>query len=106
MKLKTGDTVKILSGKDKGKTGKIMQIFPGLERIVVEGAGKRTRHLRPTKKGERGEKIEFSSPMARAKVQLVCSKCGKTTRISTKTIVEPTGKEKKVRVCKKCGETI
>lgn len=96
----------MLSGKDRGKTGKIMQTFPDFARVVVEGVNKRTRHLRPQKRGERGEKIEFSAPLAVAKVQLVCSKCGKTTRISVKRVVEPTGKEKKMRVCKKCGETI
>lgn len=106
MRLKTGDMVKILAGGDRGKTGKIIQVFAKAGRVVVEGINKRTRHLRPQKKGERGEKIEFSAPLDSSNVMLICGKCGKMTRMHFKTVTEPTGKGKKLRVCKKCGETL
>lgn len=106
MKLKTGDTVKVIAGRDKGKTGKIIQLFPELGRIVIDGVNRRFRHIRPQKRGEKGEKIEFFAPIAAASAMLVCGKCGKQTRAGFKFIESPTGGSKKMRVCKKCGEII
>lgn len=106
MKIKTGDNVKVMSGKDKGKTGKITQIFPGLGRVVIEGVNKRIKHLRPQKRGEKGEKIEFFAPIAASSVRLVCPKCEKSIRTSVQFVETPAGKTKKMRVCKKCKETI
>ncbi len=106
MKLKTGDNVKIASGAERGKTGKIIQVFRQLDRVVVDGINRRVRHLRPRRRGEKGEKIEFFAPLAAAKVRLICPSCGKPTRINQKIVVEPTGQEKKIRICKKCRETI
>lgn len=106
MKLKVGDNIKVMSGKDRGKTGKIIQVFPDMNRVVVEGVQARKRHLRPQKAGEKGQIVEFFAPIAAANVSLLCVKCGKPTRIGVKTVTEPTGAVKKLRVCKKCQETI
>jgi len=106
MKLKVGDNVKVIAGRDKGKTGKITQVFNALERVVVDGVNKRTRHLRPQKRGEKGERIEFFAPFAISNIMLICPKCGKHGRVGKKMVESPSGKAKKLRVCKKCNETI
>lgn len=95
-----------MAGKDRGKTGKILQVFSSLEKVVVEGVNVTKRHLRPTKSGEKGQVVEYSAPISAANVALLCPKCGKPTRVGSKTVTEPTGKVKKLRVCKKCHETI
>ncbi len=101
MKIKTNDNVKVLSGKDKNKTGKVIQVFPGDSKVVVEGLNKIKKHLRSGKQGEKGQIIELSSPMAMSKVMLICTKCGKPTRVSYKI-----DGDKKKRVCAKCNEFI
>ena len=101
MKIKTNDTVKVLSGKDKGKTGKVIQVFPVERKIVVENLNKIKKHLRSGKKGEKGQIIELASPLAVSKVMLVCTKCGKPTRVGYKL-----DGDKKKRVCGKCHEFI
>ena len=101
MKIKKNDTVKIMAGKDKGKTGKVTQIFASLNKVVVEKINKRFKNLRPRKEGEKGQRIEFDAPMAVSNVMLVCKKCGKTTRIGYKV-----SGDKNYRICKKCKETL
>jgi large subunit ribosomal protein L24 len=108
MKLKTGDKVQILSGKDKGKTGKVMQIFIAEGRVVVEGLNLMIKHQKPKKQGEKGQRIQFPSPVNSSNVALICPKCSKTTRIGSETI-KPEDKTKKIirnRTCKKCNEVI
>jgi large subunit ribosomal protein L24 len=78
-RIKTGDQVKIIAGKDKGKTGKVIQTFPGMNRVVVEGVNAATRHLRTQKAGEKGQKIEFFMPMNASNV-LPLGDDGKTRR--------------------------
>lgn len=103
MKLKTGDKVRIISGKNKGKEGNILQVFPELSRIVVEGANTMTRHLK--KRGERaGQKIQFSSPIHVSNVQLISPKTGKVGRIGTK-MIEKNGKQSKIRVIRSKGSS-
>ena len=106
MKLRTGDNVIVTAGRDRGKTGKIIQVFPDALRVVVEGVNTRKRHLRPQRSGEQGQVVEFSAPLALANVAYLCPKCGKATRVGVQLVTEPTGKVKKLRVCKKCKETI
>ena len=101
MKIKKNDTVKVMTGKDKGKTGKVTQIFGTLNKVVVEKVNKRFKNLRPRREGEKGQRIEFDAPMDISNVMLVCKKCGKTTRIGYKV-----SGDKKYRVCKKCKETL
>ncbi|MBI4457751.1 50S ribosomal protein L24 [Candidatus Uhrbacteria bacterium] len=104
MRIKKGDNVLVMAGKDKGKKGKIVQVFPQLERVVVEGVNVMSKHLKTRRAGDKGQKIQFPSPLAASKVMLVCPKCGKPTRLGMKTL-EGEG-AKKVRVCKKCKEAI
>ena len=102
MKIKQSDKVKILSGKDKGKTGKVLQVFPERKRVSVEGVNLLFKNVRPKKQGESGQRIQFPAPMAISNMALVCPKCGKVTRVGYKILKN----KKKVRACKKCKETI
>ncbi|MDP4007162.1 MAG: 50S ribosomal protein L24 [bacterium] len=101
MKLKKGDIVQILSGKEKGKKGKITRLFPGDLSLVVEGVNIKKRHRKPTKSGEKGQTIEKQNPISASKVQFVCPKCSKAVRLGYKIH----GKDK-MRFCKKCGEEV
>ena len=101
MNIKKGDTVKILSGNDKGKTGEVMEVIPKTEKIVVKGINIRKKHVKPRKQGEEGGIISAECAIHSAKANVVCPKCGKATKIG---YVEEKGE--KVRVCKKCGAKI
>lgn len=81
MNIKTGDNVKVIAGKDKGKTGKVLQVFPTRERVVVEGVNLAIKHLRPRREGESGQRVEFPAPLHVSNVMLVCPKSGKPTRV-------------------------
>lgn len=102
MKIKTGDKVKIITGKDAGKTGKVLQVFPDKNKASIEGLNLAIKHLRPRRQGEPGQRIEFPAPMSASNLLIDCPKCGKAARVGYK-ILE-TGK--KVRICKKCQEVI
>jgi len=101
MKIKKGDQVLIISGKDRGRKGKIIEAFPKEARIVVEGTNLRKKHMKPKKEGEKGQIVEMPAPLDVSNVKLICSKCGKPARIGYK--IEG---EKKYRICKKCGGEI
>lgn len=102
MKIKKGDIVKIISGKDRGKQGKVTQVFPYEDKVVVEGVNTNKKHLPARKQSESGQVIEFFAPLQVAKVQLVCPKCGRITRVS----YDVSKEGKKDRVCKKCKTSI
>ncbi len=102
MKIKNGDKVKILAGKDKGKIGKVIQVFPQNERVVVEGANLLTKHARPNKRGEKGQKITLPSPLHISNVALLSPKDEKPTRVGYKILEDG----KKVRICKRTKEVI
>ena len=109
MKIKKGDKVKILVGKDRGKTGKVLQIFADKNRASVEGLNLAIKHIRPRREGEKGQRIEFPSPMDLSNLMLICSKCGKATRVAYKYKEEVQGdqkKKKKIRYCRKCKTNI
>jgi len=106
MYIKKNDKVKILAGKDKGKSGKVLQVMPSEGRISIEGLNLLIKHLRPQKQGEKGQRIEFPAFINASNVALVCSKCGKSTRIAHKVVKVEGKKDKKFRVCKKCQEII
>lgn len=106
MKIKKGDKVKILAGKDKGKTGKVLQVFPTRERASVEGLNLLIKHMRPRRQGEKGQRIEFPAPMDISNMALICPKCGKAVRVGYKVTKDDKGKTKKYRECKKCKQTI
>lgn len=101
MKIKTGDTVKVTTGKDRGKTGKVIQIFPKDFRIIVEGVRIVKRHIKSRKQGEKGQTLTLPGALHASVVMLVCPKCGKATRVGFAT----EGKTK-VRICRKCKQTI
>ena len=101
MNIKKDDKVVVLSGKDKKKEGKVMIADPKNNKVVVEGVNVATKHQKAVKQGQEGGIIKVETPIYASKVQLVCPKCGKATRVAHK-IVDG----KKVRVCKKCGAEI
>ena len=101
MNIKKDDKVIVLSGKDKNKTGKVMIADPKNNKVVVEGVNVATKHQKAMRQGQEGGIIKVETPIYASKVQLVCPKCGKATRVAHK-IVDG----KKVRVCKKCGAEI
>lgn len=100
--VKKGDTVVILSGKDKGKQGKIIEALPKKGKIVVEGVNKVKRHTKPTQKAPQGGILVKEAPLHSAKAMLVCPACDKPTRIKK----SPLANGKLARACKKCGEII
>jgi len=106
MHIKKNDKVKILIGKDKGKTGKVLQVIPKEGKVSIEGLNLLIKHLRPQRQGEKGQRIEFPSFINISNVALVCSKCGQTTRVATKIVKVEGAKNKKFRACKKCQEII
>ena len=101
MNIKRDDKVVVLSGKDKGKQGKILTADPKAAKVVVEGVNIATKHQKPRKQGDEGGIIKVETPIYASKVQLVCPKCGKATRVGHKI-----ADGKKVRICKKCGAEI
>ena len=99
--VKKGDTVVVLSGKDKGKQGKIISAMPSNGKVVVEGINKVKRHSKPSLKVPQGGIISKEMPLHACKVQLVCPACNKPTRIAHKQV-----NGKNARLCKHCGEVI
>ena len=100
--VRSGDTVVVLSGKDKGKQGKVLQVSPKEGKVIVEGLNVVTKHVKPRRQGEQGGIVEAEAAMYASKVQLVCPKCSKATRIAHKILDDGS----KVRVCKSCEEEI
>lgn len=100
--VKTGDTVVVLSGKDKGRQGKVAVVSPKEGKVIVEGINKVKKHVKPRSVQQQGGIIEAEGAIYSSKVQLVCPKCGKPTRIAHKILEDGS----KVRVCKNngCGE--
>ena len=98
MNIKKDDKVIVLSGKDKGKTGKVLVADPKNNKLIVEGVNVATKHQAPKKQGDQGGIIKVETPIYVSKVQLVCPKCGKPTRVAHKL-----ADGKKTRVCLKCG---
>jgi len=100
--VKRGDTVIVLSGKDKGKKGKILKVLPSKQMVLIEGVNMATKHAKPRSAGQQGGIIHQEAPIRSSKVMLVCERCRKPTRIS-RTILES---GQKARKCKKCDEII
>ncbi len=105
MKIKREDNVIVISGKDKGKQGRIIKVLIKEQKVIVENINLKKKHQRPKTGGKKGEKIEVPRPISISTVALICKNCGKPTRIS---VGGPDGlldgkAGKKIRVCKKCG---
>jgi len=100
--VKKNDTVTILSGKDKGKTGRILRVLPEKGRVVVENVNMIKRHTRPNQKNSEGGILEKEATLDISNVQLVCSSCASTVRTGMRTLDDGS----KVRFCKKCNEIV
>ena len=101
MRIKKGDTVKVLSGNDKGKTGEVLEVIPKTNKLIVKGVNIRKKHTKPRKQGEEGGIIAVECAIHSSKVNIVCTKCNKPTRIGYEI-----QKDEKVRVCKRCGSKL
>lgn len=101
LSIKKDDTVMVLSGKDKGKTGKVLRVYPEQRKVVVEKVNVCSKHMKPRRQGDEGGILKKEAPIYACKVMRVCPKCNKPTRPATKI-----SNGKRVRVCKKCGAEI
>ena len=101
MKIKKGDTVQVLSGNDKGKTGEVLETIPKDSKVIVKGVNVRKKHVKPKKQGEEGGILSLECAIKECKVNVVCPKCNKPARIGYE--IE---KDTKVRICKKCKSKI
>jgi len=102
MKIKKGDLVEVISGKDRGKRGKVLRVIPKENKVIVEGVNIVKRHQRPVPQLREGGIIEREAPIYACKVMVVCPSCDKRTRVGYKFVEDG----KKVRYCKKCGEIL
>ncbi len=100
-KIKKGDLVEIIIGKDKGKRGRVLKVWPKKKKIIVEGLNLVVKHIKPRREGEKGQRIKIPAPLYISKVMLVCPHCKKRTRVGFKIF-----ETKKARICKKCKEII
>jgi large subunit ribosomal protein L24 len=118
MKIKKGDKVQIIKGKDrvkrskggdklaKGNQGKVVAVLNETGKVVIEGLNLRTKHIRPKREGEKGQRIQVPTAIPVQNVMLVCPKCGETTRVGFKLLDSDVKGKKKVRICKKCKDSI
>ena len=101
MEIKSGDTILIIAGKDKGKSGKVTEVHPKDNRIIVEGLNIVRKHVRPKKEGEKGQRVEVPRPIDVSNVKIICPKCKQAVRIGHRLM-----EKSKVRTCKKCLQEI
>lgn len=101
MKIKKGDIVLISTGKDREKTGKVIEVFPKDQRIMVEGINIVKKHVKPKRSGEKGQRVEVPRPFSISNVKLICPRCKSAVRVGFRII-----EKKKYRICKKCNQEI
>jgi len=101
-KLTTGDTVKVLLGKDRGKTAKILAVLPRKGRAIVEGVQMVKKHVRPRRAGEKGQRVAVAAPIDLSNLQLVCPSCQRAVRVK----IVRTPNQQRQRVCRKCNAVI
>ena len=118
MKIRRGDTVLIISGKDRLRKGKVLKVLPKEQKVLVEGIAIKKKHVRPKREGEKGQIVRVPLPFPVSKVKLVCPKCQKATRVGyqikskvknmsrTEPKVLVRNQKSKIRICKKCGQAI
>jgi large subunit ribosomal protein L24 len=102
MQIKKNDNVMVISGKEKGKRGRVIAVYPSTNRLLVEKLNMIKRHTRPNQQLRQGGIVERESPISVANVRLICSKCDKPTTVSR----QDQGGDARVRVCKTCNEAI
>ena len=98
MRIRKGDNVQVLSGNDKGKTGEVLEVLQKEDKVVVKGVNVRKKHVKARKQGDESGIIPVECAIPASKVNVVCPKCGKVTKVGYRV-----DGDKKVRVCKKCG---
>lgn len=101
MKIKKNDTILVITGKDKGKKGKVLKAFPRQNKVIVEKINIVKKHRRPRKEGEKGQIVEMPKPIDSSNLKLICPKCGQATRVGFKI-----NKKEKNRICKKCEQEL
>ena len=101
MKIKKNDQVLIISGKDKGKKGKVLEVFPVNSRVVVENINLAKKHRKARKQNEKGQVVEIPRPLHVSNVKLICPKCGEASRIGCRLVTDG-----KFRICKKCKQEV
>ncbi len=97
-KIKKGDTVVVIAGKDKGKKGEVLRSFPKTDKLIVKGVALVKKSVKKTKENPNGGYIEIEKPIHKSNVMLFCPKCGRGVRVGISL-----EKDKKIRICKKCG---
>ncbi|MFC1703461.1 50S ribosomal protein L24 [Candidatus Omnitrophota bacterium] len=102
LRLKKEDTIKVIAGKDKGKKGKVLKVFPQRKRLLVERINLVKKHMRRTQADQKGGVVEKEMPLEISNVMLVCRHCNKATRIGTKILKD----NSKARMCRKCKEVM
>jgi large subunit ribosomal protein L24 len=107
MKIRKSDNVMVISGNDKGKTGKVLKVFPKVSRVIVEGINLRKRHTKPSQRNPQGGILEKESPIHVSNVMLIDSKTNEPTRLGSQIILdEKTGKKKRARISRVSGEMV
>jgi len=101
-KLNKGDFVQVIQGKDKGKKGRVIKVFPEEEKVLVEGINFVKRHSRPKSVDKQGGILQMEKPVAISNVMYFCMKCSKSSRLKSKVLKD----NSKVRYCKRCNENI
>ncbi|MDO8599462.1 MAG: 50S ribosomal protein L24 [bacterium] len=101
MRVKKGDIVKIRSGRDGGKTGKVLHVLRDRDAVIVEGVNLLVKHLRPRRQGEKGQRVQFPAALPMSRVSIVCPKCGKPTRSAAKLLEDGS----RLRRCVRCDQT-
>ena len=101
MRIKKNDNVMVITGKDRGKQGKVLRVLLEDNKVLIEGMNLKKKHQRPRKQGEKGQMVDMPHPIDLSNVLLSCSSCGKGVRMGAKM-----NGTKKVRICKKCSKEI
>ncbi len=100
--LKKDDQVEVITGKDKGRVGKVLSVLKGKNKVIVERINMIKRHTKPNEMNQQGQIVEKEAPIDVSNIQIICSECTKTGRIGKKILEDGT----KVRFCKHCGESV
>ncbi|MBI4553048.1 MAG: 50S ribosomal protein L24 [Candidatus Latescibacteria bacterium] len=102
MHVRKGDTVMVIAGDDRGKTGRVLKLIPDKRRLIVEGINFIIRHTRPSQINPQGGRVEKEAPIHISNVMVVCPRCNQGTRVERRLMDD----RKRARVCKRCGEVI
>ena len=106
MKILKGDKVLIITGKDRGKAGKVLKVFPKNGKVLVENVNMAKKHQRSKKQGQKGQMINLPMPIDASNAKLICTKCGKATRVGYEPAADKNSKKGSARICKKCKAEI